>query len=120
MKQEAVPLIPDKKPSAEDINLITIEEPKTTNISSTPPNSDNEDDSKDTDIEAQHTPADKILAVVKEIPEEINPLTETQLQPEDTEDPPISFGEDLQDLAWIDAEEDPWEYCIQQGCIYNI
>ena len=45
--------------------------------------------------------------MVKEIPEEINPITETQLQPEDTEDPPISFGEDLQDLAWIDAEEDP-------------
>ena len=57
--------------------------------------------------------------MVKEIPEEINPITETQLQPEDTEDPPISFGEDLQDLAWIDAEDDPWEYGMQLGRPYN-
>ena len=120
MKQEAVPLIPDKKPSAEDINLITIGEPETTNITSTLPSSDNKEDSNDTDIKAQHTPAEKILAVVKEIPEETNPLTETQLQPEGTENPPISFGEDLQDLAWIDAEDDPWEHGMQLGCIYNI
>ena len=58
--------------------------------------------------------------MVKEIPEETNPLTETQLQPEGTESLPISFGEHLQDLAWIDAEEDPWEYGMQLGCIYNI
>ena len=121
MKQEAVPLIPDKKPSTEDINLITIEEPETTNISPTPPKSDNEDDPKDTDIEAPQESADKILAVVKEIPEKINPITETQLQPEDTEDSQTSFGEDIQDIAWIDAEdEDPWEHGMQLGHIYNI
>ena len=120
LKQEAVPLIPDKKPSTEDINLITIEEPETTNISSTPPKSDNEEDPKDTDIEAQQESADKILAVVKEIPEKINPITETQLQSEDTEDSPTSFGEDIQDIAWIDADEDPWEHGMQLGHIYNI
>ena len=43
------------------------------------------------------------------------PITETQLQTKDTD----LFQKDLQDLAWIDAKEDPWEYCIQQGCIYN-
>ena len=39
----------------------------------------------------------KILAVVKEIPEEINPISKTQLQPEDTEDSLISTREDIQD-----------------------
>ena len=63
-EQKAVPLIPDEKPSAEDINLITIGEPETTNITSTRPSSDNEEDSNDTDIKAQHTPAEKILAAV--------------------------------------------------------
>ena len=58
--------------------------------------------------------------MVKEIPEEIDPITETQLQPEDTEDSPISFGEDIQDVAWIDAEDDPWEHGMQLGYIYNI
>ena len=121
LKQEAVPLIPDKKPSTEDINLITIEEPETTNIPSTPPKSDNEEDPKDTDIEALQESADKILAVVKEIPERINPIIETQLQPEDTEDSPTSFGEDIQDIAWIDADdEDPWEHGMHLGHIYNI
>ena len=119
LKQEAVPLIPDKKPSTEDINLTTIEEPEITTISPTPPKSDNEEDPKDTDIEAQHTSADKILAVVKEIPE-INPTTETQLQPEDTEDSPTSYGEDIQDIAWIDDESDPWELGMQLGYTYNI
>ena len=99
--------------------MIVIEEPETTTISPTPPKSDNEEDPKDTDIEAQHTSADKILAVVKEIPE-INPTTETQLQPEDTEDSPTSFGEDIQDIAWIDDESDPWELGMQLGYTYNI
>ena len=62
----------------------------------------------------------KILAVVKEIPEEINPISKTQLQPEDTEDSLISFREDIQDVAWIDAEDDPWEHGMQLGHIYNI
>ena len=121
MKQETVPLIPDKKPSTEDINLITIEEPEIMNLSSTPPKSDNEEDPKDTDIEALQESADKILAVVKEIPERINPIIETQLQPEDTEDSPTSFGEDIQDIAWIDADdEDPWEHGMDLGHIYDI
>ena len=62
----------------------------------------------------------KILAVVKEIPEEINPISKTQLQPEDTEDSLISTGEDIQDVAWIDAEDDPWKHGMQLGYIYNI
>ena len=62
----------------------------------------------------------KILAVVKEIPEEINPISKTQLQPEDTEDSSIPIREDIQDVAWIDAENDPWEHGMQLGCIYNI
>ena len=62
----------------------------------------------------------KILAVVKEIPEEINPISKTQLQPEDTEDSLISTREDIQDVAWIDAEDDPWKHGMQLGCIYNI
>ena len=114
LKQETVPLIPDKKPSTEDINLITIEEPEVMK-------SDNEEDPKDTDIEALQESADKILAVVKEIPERTNPIIETQLQPEDTEDSPTSFGEDIQDIAWIDADdEDPWEHGMNLGHIYDI
>ena len=62
----------------------------------------------------------KILAVVKEIPEEINPISKTQLQPEDTEDSLISFREEIQDVSWIDAEDDPWKHGMQLGCIYNI
>ena len=121
LKQETVPLIPDKKPSTEDINLITIEEPEIMILSSTPPKSDNEEDPKDTDIEALQESADKILAVVKEIPERTNPIIETQLQPEDTEDSPTSFGEDLQDIAWIDADdEDPWEHGMDLGHKYDI
>ena len=84
LKQEAVPLIPDKKPSTEDIKR------------------------------------NKRIKRIKEIPEEINPITETQLQPEDTRDSPISFGADIQDVAWIDDENDPWELGMQLGYIYNI
>ena len=58
--------------------------------------------------------------MVKEIPEEINPIFKTQLQPEDTEDSLISTREDIQDVAWIDAENDPWKHGMQLGCIYNI
>ena len=58
--------------------------------------------------------------MVKEIPEEINPISKTQLQPEDTEDSLISTREDIQDVAWIDAENDPWKHGMQLGCIYNI
>ena len=121
-EQKAVPLIPDEKPSAEDINLITIGETETTNITSTRLDSDNKDDSNDMDVKDQQTPAVEILAAVKETPEETNPLTETQLQSEGTESPPISFGENSKDLAWIDAEEeeDPWEYGMQLGCSYNV
>ena len=119
-EQKAVPLIPDEKPSAEDINLITIGETETTNITSTRLDSDNKDDSNDMDVKDQQTPAVEILAAVKETPEETNPLTETQLQSEGTESPPISFGENLKYLAWIDAEEDPWEYGMQLGCSYNV
>merc|ERR1712115_291096 len=115
-EQKAVPLIPDEKPSAEDINLITIGETETTNITSTRLNSDNKEDSNDTDVKVQQTPAVEILAAVKEsdnknqqtpaveilaavkeTPEETNPLTETQLQSEGTESPPISFRENLKD-----------------------
>ena len=28
--------------------------------------------------------------------------------------------EDLEDLAWIDAEEDPWDYGMQLGSTYNL
>ena len=48
--------------------------------------------------------------MVKEIPEEINPISKTQLQPEDTEDSLISIREGIQDVAWIDAENDPWKH----------
>ena len=114
LNQETVPLIPDKKPSTEDINLITIEEPEIMK-------SVNEEDPKDTDIEAPQESADKILAVVKEISERTPLIIETQLQPEDIEDSPTSYGEDLQDIAWIDADdEDPWEHGMHLGHIYNI
>ena len=75
---------------------------------------------KESDNKDQQTPAVEILAAVKETPEETNPLTETQLQTEGTESPPISFGENLKDLARIDAEEDPWEYGMQLGRSYNV
>ena len=74
---------------------------------------------KESDNKDQQTPAVEVLAAVKETPEETNPLTETQLQSECTENPPISFGENLDYLAWIDAEEDPWEYGMQLGRPYN-
>ena len=138
-EQKTVPLIPDEKPSAEDNNLITIWETETTNITSTQLNSDNKEDSNDMNVKVQQTPAVEILAAVKEsdnkdqqtpavevlaavkeTPEETNPLTETQLQSECTENPPISFGENLEYLAWIDAEEDPWEYGMQLGSTYNV
>ena len=127
-EQKTVPLIPDEKPSAEDNNLVTIGETETTNITSTQLNSDNKEDSNVMNDKVQQTPAVEILAAVKESPEETNPLTETQLQFEGTESPPISFGENSKDLAWIDAEEeawidaedDPWEYGMQLGCSYNV
>jgi len=62
----------------------------------------------------------KILAVVKEIPEEINPISKTQLQPEDTEDSLISTRGDIQDVAWIDAENNPWKHGMHLECIHNI
>ena len=118
-EQKTVPLIPDEKPSAEDNNLVTIGETETTNITSTQLNSDNKEDSNVMNDKVQQTPAVEILAAVKESPEETNPLTETQLQSECTENPPISFGENLEYLAWIDAEDDPWEYGMQLGRPYN-
>ena len=114
LNQEIVPLIPDKKPSTEDINLIAIKEPEIMK-------SVNEEDPKDPDIEAPQESADKILAVVKEISERTPLIIETQLQPEDIEDSPTSYGDDLQDIAWIDADdEDPWEHGMDLGPIYDI
>merc|ERR1711867_319705 len=114
LNQEIVPLIPDKKPSTEDINLIAIKEPEIMK-------SVNEEDPKEPDIEAPQESADKIMAVVKEISERTPLIIETQLQPEDIEDSPTSYGDDLQDIAWIDADdEDPWEHGMDLGPIYDI
>ena len=74
---------------------------------------------KEPDNKDQPTPDVEVLAAVKETTEEPNPLKETQLQSECTENPPISFGENLENLAWIDAEDHPWEYGMQLGRPYN-
>ena len=137
-EQKTVPLIPDEKPPTEDNNLVTIGETETENITSAKPDPDKKGNSNVTDVKVQQTsaveilaavkesdnkdqptPAVKVLAAVKETAEEPNPLKETQLQSECTENPPISFGGNLENIAWIDAEDEPWEYGMQLGRPYN-
>ena len=135
-EQKTVPLIPDEKPPTEDNNLVTIGETETENITSAKPDPDKKGNSNVTDAKVQQTsaveilaavkesdnkdqptPAVEVLAAVKETTEEPNPLKETQLQSECTENPPISFGGNLENLAWIDAEDEPWEYGMQLGIL---
>ena len=137
-EQKTVPLIPDEKPPTEDNNLVTIGETETENITSAKPDPDKKGNSNVTDAKVQQTsaveilaavkesdnkdqptPAVEVLAAVKETTEEPNPLKETQLQSECTENPPISFGGNLENIAWIDADDEPWEYGMQLGRPYN-
>ena len=60
----------------------------------------------------------EVLAAVKETTEEPNPPIKTQSQSECTENPPISFEEDLENIAWVDADDDPWEYGMYLGGPY--
>ena len=73
---------------------------------------------KEPDNKDQLTSVVKVLAAVKEITEEPNPPKETQSQSECTKDPPIPFGEDLENIAWVDADDDPWEYGMYLGGPY--
>ena len=57
-------------------------------------------------------------AAVKETTEEPNPPIKTQSQSECIKNPPISFEEDLENIAWVDADDDPWEYGMYLGGPY--
>ena len=72
-----------------------------------------EEDPKDTDIEAQYWLWSRKY-LEKSTHYRNTTTNQRYWEPSDL------FQKDLQDLAWIDAEEDPWEYGMQQGCIYNI
>ena len=65
----------------------------------------------------QLAPFIEVLAAVKEAIDEPDNPEVTQPQIEYIKDPPISFGEDIVDVPWVDDE--PWEHNFYVGEPYT-
>ena len=121
-EQRTVPIIPNKEPPVEDNNLVTKGETGTDNKSSAKSGPVEKEQTKENpdvpDNDDQLTPVVEVLAAVKEIAKEPDPPKETQSQSECIKDPPIPFGEDLTNITWVDADDNPWEYGSYLGGPY--
>ena len=119
-KQQAV-IDPREETPAKDNNHITEKEYGPGNKSSANLDQDereqNEENLGAPNKDNQLVPVIEVLAAVKEAIKEPDHPEETQPQIECIKDPPISFGEDLVDVTWVDDK--PWEHGFYVGEPYT-
>ena len=121
-RQKAV-LDPREKPPTKDNNHITEKEYGPGNKSSANLGQDEKEQTKE-DLGAPNkddhlAPVVEVLAAVKEVIKEPDHPEETQPQIECIKDPPISFGEDLVNVTWVDVDDEPWEHGSYVGGPYT-
>ena len=114
---------PREETPAEDNNHITEKEYGPGNKPSANLDQDEREQTKE-DLGApnkdnQLAPVIEVLAAVKEVIKEPDHPEETQPQIECIKDPPISFGEDLVNVTWVNVDDKPWEHGSYVGGPYT-